>query len=232
MYILELWRHLHLISALRYRDAVRRPDGTLMEIKPRGHKRVWLRKNRADMETVEEIFFIKVYDDALQNLKTCRVFVDLGANIGLAAVLVKERFPECRVLALEPHPENFGMLKRNAPFAEAFQAAAWSSDSAIQLDGDSERFNAFQARAGGSIPAYSMNSIVSLAGGYIDFLKMDIEGAEIELFRNPEWLDRVNQLAIEFHGDSRRLCQFDAALQKYGLNVISESKHTTVAAHG
>ena len=64
----------------------------------------------------------------------------------------------------------------------------------------------------------------------IDLLKVDVEGAEVEMFRgDATWLSRIGCLAIEFHGDSRRESRFDEHLRRYGFRVLEDGPHTTVA---
>jgi FkbM family methyltransferase len=229
MYILELLSYLPLSSALRVRAAVRNQDGKLIQIKPKGHKPIFLRRCAADIDVIGEIVRDDVYGTAFSLLKLCRTAVDLGANIGVTSLVLLERFPSCRVIAFEPHRGNFEVLRRNLPNCETYEAAVWSKAGAVTLEGPSDGFDRFQAHEGGPIKAYSMRDVLVLAGRPIDFLKMDIEGSEIELFKDPSWLGVVNLLAIEFHGNSRELCNFDRAIAAYGLQIAHTSKHTTVA---
>jgi hypothetical protein len=55
----------------------------------------------------------------------------------------------------------------------------------------------------GTVTARTIDAIMSMIGiERIDLLKVDIEGAEAELFANPRaWIDRVGVLAIEFHDE-------------------------------
>ena len=39
---------------------------------------------------------------------------------------------------------------------------------------------------------------------HIDLLKVDIEGAEKEVFESANWLDRVSVIAVEFHDRFKR----------------------------
>ncbi len=40
-----------------------------------------------------------------------------------------------------------------------------------------------------------------LSGKHCDLLKLDIEGAELELFKDPSWLKDVSVIVVEVHGD-------------------------------
>lgn len=229
MYIFDLLKYFPLTSALRVRAAIRNPDQRLMRITPRGHGAMFVRRCGTDVDVVKEIMADGVYADAISLLDRCETVVDLGANIGAVSLLLRERFPKCRILAFEPHGGNFQVLKKNLPDCEIYQAAVWSKAGTISLQGEEDQFDRFCAREGSTTKAYAMSDILALVGSRIDFLKIDIEGSESEIFRDPSWLKSVNLLAIEFHGNSRELCHFDEAIEQYGLHVAHSSKHTTVA---
>ena len=76
-----------------------------------------------------------------------------------------------------------------------------------------------------------MNEVLARSGfPYADLLKVDIEGAEVELFRGDlTWLDRTNAIAIEFHQDSRRESRFDAIMQEHGFDIDDSHRHTVLA---
>jgi hypothetical protein len=64
----------------------------------------------------------------------------------------------------------------------------------------------------------------------VDLLKVDIEGAEVELFKgNVSWLGCVNSIAIEFHGDSRKQCRFDEIMRNYQFQIYDQDSHTVLA---
>lgn len=47
------------------------------------------------------------------DLPSTPLIVDVGANIGLFSLYMKQRHPRARILAFEPAPENFDALTRN-----------------------------------------------------------------------------------------------------------------------
>jgi FkbM family methyltransferase len=60
---------------------------------------------------VREIFIRRHYlFETDQNAPT---IVDAGANIGLATLFIKQRFPRARIIAFEPDPLAFAALQRN-----------------------------------------------------------------------------------------------------------------------
>ena len=46
----------------------------------------------------------RFYQGVLGQVKECRTVIDLGANIGLAALYFASHYPRCQLFAVEPHP--------------------------------------------------------------------------------------------------------------------------------
>lgn len=60
---------------------------------------------------------------------------------------------------------------------------------------------------GAQIRAVTMQTLLrELSIEVIDLLKVDIEGAEIELFDGCDWIDRLQALAVETHDRFRPGC--------------------------
>jgi hypothetical protein len=85
--------------------------------------------------------------------------------------------------------------------------------------------------AGERVRGLTMNSILAESGfDQVDLLKVDIEGAEADLFRGQnEWLHRVRGIAVEFHGDARRESGFDNTMRDFGFRIADEGAHTVLA---
>jgi len=84
------------------------------------------------------------------------------------------------------------------------------------------------------VPGMTIHHIMEMAGfESIDVLKVDVEGAEVEIFKgNTDWLNRVGWLVIEFHDGSRKESNFDTLLSERGWKILDESSHTVVAGRG
>lgn len=131
--------------------------------------------------------------------------IDAGAYIGDTSAYFLSRFPNLKVVALEPNPSSHHMAKRNLkPYGERailLQSGLSSTDGVAFLSGDGTC--ASIAKAGLEIDC---TTILSLLERYaiprVDILKMDIEGAEEAIFSSkPEaWLSRIDLLIIEIHG--------------------------------
>src|ERR1044072_1409832 len=67
-----------------------------------------LRSHTSDILVFREVFLFKSYDVPLNDIK---IIVDGGANVGLASIFFKQKFPDCEVYSIEPDSSNFKLLE-------------------------------------------------------------------------------------------------------------------------
>lgn len=135
------------------------------------------------------------------------LILDLGANIGASALALRLYYPQAEIVAVEPEPANFDLLFRNARPARVtcVRAAVASFDGDVSLTDPGRSTDAYRTgEAGGApvgrVPAISVPTLLSQTQATPFFAKIDIEGAEAELFStNTEWVDLFPAIAIELH---------------------------------
>jgi FkbM family methyltransferase len=152
----------------------------------------------------------KIASDAVDPLQV-RAIVDCGANIGLTALYLAERYPNARIFCVEPDPRNFALLKANTsaePRITAIQAAVvGKSQGPIYLSQDRPAWGNSISATQSAQNAIAVDSIMigDIMAKYdvpkIDLLKVDIEGAEEGLFAHAQFLEHVGFVVIELHGD-------------------------------
>lgn len=171
---------------------------------------IYLRLGRSDGFVMEEIFIADVYAPVtLEALGKAETIVDLGANVGLSVRLWQRRFPEARIVAVEPDPDNFTAAERNLAKdphrrVQMFRALIGDSPGQAYLDRSAEEcaFSMTDSPIGEPIDVLPLPTILDLAkfDGDIDLLKVDIEGAEQKLFADcSSWISRIRALMIELH---------------------------------
>lgn len=169
------------------------------------------------------------------------VIVDLGANVGYTAAHFAAMLPESRIIAVEMDAENFGALRANVQTfgdrCRVVHAAVWDADGEISYSG-TEEWGFRVATLEGQTPtpegdritraeAISMPTLMRRCGiERIDYLKVDIEGAEAAVIdERADWLAHVGLIKIEYHppataGSMQRI------LERAGFTVRADDRHT------
>jgi len=247
----EWWPYLSPLSLLRWRDTIVRTDAGLMPLdqpvvlrfKSPIQGDIHLRGASSDMYTLQEIMIRQVYAGLREYVPECRTIVDLGANIGLASLYLASMYPESHIVAVEPFAENIAVLRGNLSRliqggrATVLQSAAWSRSTNLEFGMpnpgayDSGTMRECEDETESTIRGMTVDEIMDRANfNSIDILKVDIEGAEVQLFEgDTSWLKRVANIAIEFHGDSRARSGFDRLMRIYCFDIVDQNEHTVLA---
>ena len=175
-----------------------------------------VRCDSSDIDVFDQIFLQQEYA-CLNDLSNVGLVIDGGANVGYSSAYFLSKFPQCRVVAIEPDPNNYSALQRNlAPYdnrVRLINAGIWSQTAQLVISQDKYRNGrewtkqVRECREGekADIEGIDIGSILSEAGNErISILKMDVEGAEAVVFSKnyDSWLHRVDAIVIELHDDS------------------------------
>jgi FkbM family methyltransferase len=164
-----------------------------------------LRTHAGDLSILYEIFWEHSYDLPVLRQGQFRTVVDVGANVGLAALFFLQRFPVSRLVCVEPEAANFRLLQANLRGTPAVtvQAALSPTDGTLRIDASTQAYNAKISTDADAleVPAISMRTLLQTQKlTWVDLLKIDIEDYEQQVFAGPtEWLAQVNTLLIEIH---------------------------------
>jgi FkbM family methyltransferase len=163
------------------------------------------------LEAVVELWLEHVYTSGFYRPANGDVIVDAGANVGLFAIQMARQNRRSRVIALEPFAENFRYLKENVGRAcpqtvtccEMALGASFSKGQ-MQAVGSRSLDHVLQANSNDAdgIPVVPLAGLFDLTRAQeIDFLKVDIEGSEHDVFAvaSPDVLGRFKHIAMEYH---------------------------------
>ncbi len=134
-----------------------------------------------------------------------RRILDVGANIGLTIAHYATSFPDAVIVGVELDAENAALARRNtASFGARCQvitAAVWSEDGSVAYDTAEAEWGYRIGAGDGDARAMTLDTVLRTVGwDSVDFLKLDIEGAEQVVFAQPAaWPARTACLQVETH---------------------------------
>ncbi|MDR3457772.1 MAG: FkbM family methyltransferase [Verrucomicrobiae bacterium] len=214
---------------------------------PRIAHPVQMRFGTSDAWALKEVLLDGEYD--FLPAISPKIIIDAGANIGLAAIFFANKFPDALVYALEPEESNFNLLKTNtAPYPQIkpLKTALWNENKQIKLFDSSgghwgvttHDVDANPQTQLGQVEAVTLDGLMQkLNVDQVDILKIDIEGAEKEVFENSKkWIGKVQIIMVELHERYRSGCEqaFTEATQEFLPKVVRGQivmcLHPTLAA--
>jgi len=159
---------------------------------------------------VEEIFVRRDYEFSCQT-KNPLIF-DCGSNIGVALLFFKRLYPAGRVVAFEPSKQTFDMLSHNVEAnqltgVELHDAALAAAEGPAEFYESSSQpgsgWNSLRPTRLAGKPRHVNGILLSkFIREPVDFLKMDIEGAEAEVLEELAQSGRLRQIremVVEYH---------------------------------
>jgi FkbM family methyltransferase len=196
-----------------------------MEVKLRDGARFLVRDRReelSDAYVINESFLYGIHDNILPYLKNARIGIDAGAHIGTFSIFAARRSP-AKIFAVEPTEKNLRVLRENIKLNDLNGRVV---PVRVALAGKSGEIDLFVPQNGGlaTTTAGHLENYGAAEGGvssskiraltladffkenridFCDFIKMDVEGAEYDIFYNTpeEIFKRIGIMSIECHGD-------------------------------
>lgn len=195
----------------------------------------------------ENLFFLGKYEEAElkvidQNLREGYIFIDVGANIGLFSLQASRKVGKTgKVIAFEPFPSTFQHFQKHLQMnqitnVQAENLALGNSDGLVELFYDPDEKNVGMVSTkpleNGIKEEVKITSLDRFVLGNsidrIDFIKIDVEGHELEAIRGMENALKTFEpvLLIEINADAneKKLLDFLQHLgyKKYFINNDGE----------
>ncbi len=176
-----------------------------------------IRRHDSDIYVFRDALLRKDSDPSLD--APPRFIIDGGANVGYTTMLYASRYPDATIVAVEPAVETAKILRRHCqsyPNVHIVEAGLWSRPCHLGVVGKDGNSFAWQVKevspdTPGAVPSVTIAGLIEDFGmESVDLLKLDIEGAELQLFSasDLDWISRVRVLAIELHGtDAERMVE-------------------------
>jgi FkbM family methyltransferase len=211
-----------------------------VKIKVGDEHSISLRSNHTDLKVFEQVFLQQDCEIPIERFQP-KLIIDGGAHIGCTSVYFALKYPSAKIICVEAERRNFAQLCRNVesfPNIEPIHSAIHSHRGLVTIENpenDGWGFRVQEAKpdheAADVIPTTTIADLV-LHSGYncLDVLKLDIEGAELDIFREPcEWLNIVSVIIIELHDRIKPGCSaaFEKAVAGYAF-VTQKTAHNVV----
>lgn len=167
-----------------------------------GHK-IYFYSPQEFLYGLKEIFIKEPYK---QELPTKPYILDCGANIGMSVIYMKQLYPDAEIVAFEPDEINFDLLTKNV---DSFnlkgvtlkKEAVWKEKAILKFSNESTMGSKITADPSGATRDVQAIRLKDYLNRPIDFLKMDIEGAEYEVVMDlADQLHQVKNFFLEYHG--------------------------------
>ena len=204
------------------------------------------------VQLVQEIFNDNIY--TFKTTKKEPLIIDAGSNIGIATIFFKSLYPQAKILCFEPDPNSFVLLKRNI-FNNCLRevtivnAALAAKTGVIDFYGEITQNTPYSC--GNSIiqewgeqrslddAIYLMKNKIKVSAVQlstyiteeIDFLKLDIEGAERQVLEElGDKITLIKEIAVEIHctNDKKFINHLDSIIslfKKYSFHTEITQKN-------
>ena len=197
-----------------------------------------VRNNKTDLQTNFDVFNQKYHRPDISIIDKNPVIVDLGSNIGLSIIDLKYLYPTALIIGVELDIDNFQLAMLNCQKLEnvrLYNNAVWVNNEELtynkNVPNDSYSINEAivieKKKYINKIQGITMDKLIeSNMINKIDYLKMDIEGAEDAIFEgNTLWLEKVNYTKIEVHNGSNSMDFITKKLKNSGFKVRKYNIH-------
>jgi|SaaInlV_130m_DNA_3_1039695.scaffolds.fasta_scaffold01027_5 FkbM family methyltransferase len=173
--------------------------------------KIKLRTKSTDLQAFANVWILKEYEMQGFEIMKNDVIIDIGGHIGLFSLYASLKNPNGKIISIEPHPQNFLLLKENLecngfPNIKILNSAVSNSNKNIELFIDSLDDSAHSIHGVGKnsiqIKGITLHQIMNENRiTNCNMLKMDCEGAEFEIINSlsDEEILKIEKICLEYH---------------------------------
>jgi FkbM family methyltransferase len=203
------------------KESPTKTESHAMRISGRTREVPFATRGVVDRAIVRDLWERDVYE-LLKVTQAPRLVLDVGAHIGAFSTFAAELWTAARIIACEPDPENVVLLRKNLAGRAHIDivAAAILAQDEREVDFHAVADKVGRNSGGGScvrpeegsvkvrVPALSIVELWRTKGiGSCDLLKLDCEGAEVEVLRRlatATLLPSISLIVGEWHAEDSR----------------------------
>lgn len=187
----------------------------------------------------KELFVKQEYHLKLDNDHP--VIIDCGSNIGASIMYFKRLYPNSIITGFEPSSEVFEILQRNInenqlQDVKLYNMALSDKDGVAQFFSSPEdegnlSMSMIQERGQGMLKDIQTTRLSKYIDGYVDLLKIDVEGAETIVIKDLALngkLRYIKNMVIEYHhhinGETDKLSEILSIIENNGFGYQFKSE--------
>ncbi|MFN8386732.1 MAG: FkbM family methyltransferase [Anaerolineales bacterium] len=211
---------------------------TEIVIRVRDEARFNVRVNTSDILVVWEIWNARIYDDPRFRIEANHTVVDIGAHIGGFSIRAAQLAHRGCVHAYEASSQNYAMLEKNRQLNNANNLQIHNQAVSSQrgemrffLPGSNGALGSLLQESDSPMEIVQATTLAHILEEnnirQIDYLKLDVEGAEYDILFNcsKETLTKIQRIVMEYHefvDDSRNHRDLVRLLESHGFRVAVE----------
>lgn len=186
-------------------------------------------------ERIREMQQREIESYQIEGMEDVYRIVDLGANVGHFVEYAHTLYPAAVIDAFEPDPVNYERL-RTLP-CNAYNVAVSRRSGEARFDATGDEASHLTA-AGENVPptneitVMTMAAPLALSGPPIDILKIDTEGAEVEILLSTphDIMKDVRYIALEFHpwNENRRYDVIMKLCRTHDVEVVRRGVYADI----
>jgi FkbM family methyltransferase len=211
---------------------------TMALVSVKGGAQFRTRVNTSDALMIWEVWRAKVYDDQRIPISAGDVVVDMGAHIGAFAVRAAQIAHLGQVYAYEASIKNFALLTENCQlnglenlYIENSAVSDHRGQMPLYTPANNSILSSLLQDTSGFVEMVQAITFADIIAEHaltqIDFLKVDVEGAEFDILLacSAETFAKIRRMVIEYHefeGDERTYRDLTDLLVSHGFKVAVE----------
>lgn len=237
--VIYLPKYLRLLGLNQFIQMRRKGISVTISLNVKGYKYpIYLRTMTSDCKAFKQMFISEEYGYAVPF--SPKTIIDAGANCGYSAIYFANRYPDAKIIAIEPETSNYEMILMNTKEyknVHVIKSGVWSKDCDLIIS-NLENANkwSFQVKevptGEGDMESISLDNIMDRYDlKSIDILKMDVEGAEKNIFEYnyDSWLSKTKFGFLELHETyakgveqvvNHRLTEYGFKKAQSGENIV------------
>jgi FkbM family methyltransferase len=165
------------------------------------------------------------------------LIIDCGANVGISVLRAKQLFPAAKIMAFEPDQKVFACLEKNLSTngitdVELIRKAVWTNNDGVNFGSEgADGGSVYYAENKNIVPSARLKDVLASVS-HVDLLKIDIEGAEIDVLVDcKNELKKVKNLFVEYHSITSQSQRLHELLEILSSNSFRYYIHSIGTIH-